>query len=243
MLSHFSFLLLRYPKPSEKTLQPRGVSAPHAEALPAQTWFVPLVTRPAPAQRERLWGRPRNQAAPAAQQQGTRGKVSFVKINTSEARKYGKHVQSSTAKTPTTPKALTQIGIQTVGPREGQASLWGAGAQRAISPGNAAEAPLSRDVTAPTWAEGAVLLFPARMVIKYRQVKPCLSFRDVAKLKLAVRKERFSSPRHAKQGQCWKVASYVLAWCEISSTLYFFLYMKTSLKHSGSYPTKIWATL
>lgn len=66
----------------------------------------------------------------------------------------------------------------------------------AVSPGNAAEAPRNRDVTAPTWAEGAVLLFPARMIVrKYRQVKPCLSSRDVTEPKLAVRKESFSSPR------------------------------------------------
>lgn len=73
----------------------------------------------------------------------------------------------------------------------------------AISPGNAAEAPLGRDVTAPIWAEGAVLLFPARMIVrKYRQVKPCLLFRVVTKPKLAVGKESFSSPRYAKQVQC-----------------------------------------
>lgn len=72
----------------------------------------------------------------------------------------------------------------------------------AKSPGNAAEAPPSRDATAPIWAERAVLLSPARMIIrKYRQVKPCLSLRDVTKPKLAVGKESFSSPRYAKQVQ------------------------------------------
>lgn len=63
--------------------------------------------------------------------------------------------------------------------------------------------PRCGDVTAPTQVQGALLLLPARMTVrKYRQVNLCLSFGDVTKPKLAVRKERFSSPRHAKQMQC-----------------------------------------
>lgn len=73
----------------------------------------------------------------------------------------------------------------------------------ALSSGNAAEATLSKDGPAPAWAEGAALLCPATMIVrKYTQVKPCLSFRDVAKPRLIMRKKSFSSPRYAKQVQC-----------------------------------------